>query len=392
MIPSLFEIIDKSKELWEYLQSKHRRLRKEKEISIPFSTTMADILAEIHGYAPLERGGSRWPIAVWDKGITNYDDPDEFLGTLDRSYSSDVSLASKTYLKRLKSDLDRVLYNGNTFVLKKINLEENAPKLDCALGTYFDAVSTCDALETELLDAIRKFSPSTASEVLACCPRRSSFCKMCIDPAQSGAARSAAIGISCLIAYSDGRDYFGLLRARSPQVAAHPGKYHVIPAGMFGADTDAISKEYSLRHSFFREYQEELFENRELRLDRPSGQIAHDWFYEREQLKTLFELLDNQKAKLHLTGYSLNLTNYRPEVLLMLLIDDPKWMRQRLSTNFEYVNPQELRDSGKDTLLPLNLNASDDEVTELIKTFADTFVPPGIAALWAGKKFLRVGI
>lgn len=386
MLPSIRDYWDWGSAIWDHLASERGKRIEAQLQSIELTNSTADLLSGLHGYKPLERGGYKWPIVIW-KPSEDLCDVDSVLTTLDYDFVPTFDPDSN-FLKARKQKVGKNMYNGTTFVLKEADLDENRIKLSCGIGNYFDAVSSCDALEHELLDAARKKGVTTSKDIFEHCPRRAKFLSICGDPARLGSGRSAAIGLSCLVAYRHKEQYRTILRVRSSGVAAHPGKYHVIPAGMFGADTEWTAEEFSLKHSFFREYQEELFEEKEIHLQRPTGQISHDWFYDKKQLQFLIHLLKTKKATLEVTGYSLNLTNYRPEVLMMLLIDDPKWDSQTLSTNYEYVSPQDIKDSGKSTLAPVLLNDSDEKILKKLLMIDQGFVPPGIAALWAGKKAL----
>ncbi len=387
MMPSILEMIDKGKELLAFLSEKREHRRQMAELSVLYGTEMADILGSLHDTYPiLTREGHRWPIAVWNNVGDERDDVDTILGSLNEEFSGDISLANYRYLNRLRKGGKRELFNGGTFVMENVIVSDRGLKVNCGLGEYFDAIATCDSLDAELVHAFAVNKPSTVDELLDACPGRRRFCEHCHDPAFSGSGRSAAIGISALIAYRHNNRYLALLRARSSRVAAHPNRHHVIPSGMFTAETENCQDEFSVRHSFYREYQEELFEDRDL--GHPSGQLTHDWFYSRQQLRYLMELLADKRAALYLSGYSIDLTNYRPEILLLLIINEPEWTHQRLSPNYEYADLQQLRDNHNDVLLPIDLGAHDSEVASLIDSVGAGIIPPGVAAFWSGKDLL----
>ena len=384
MIPSIFELIDKAQQFWDYLKQQRSRTRQLREQAVVYGTEMAETLASLHNEYPiLSREGYMWPIAVWNNFNISRQDPDAILGTLDTEFFSDITLADCQYLEELKQRGYSELFNGTTFVLKNVDISSQIFAINCGLGKYFDAIKTCDSLDAELIGAFTRKKPSSVAELLDVCPKRCAFNKRCPDPAFSGGGRSAAIGISTLIVYQLGGRYFALLRARSLKVATNPGRYHVVPAGMFTAETHNYQKEFSIHHSFYREYQEELFEDHELR--RPSGQLSHDWFYSRQQLQYLMGLFDDRLASLYVSGYAINLANYRPEILLLLIIKDSKWTHQQLSLNYEYADTQQLRDNGSEVLLPIDLGTPDSEIVDLIDSVAMGFAPPGIAAFWSGR-------
>ena len=387
MMPTIFEIIEKAGKIWSYLAERKAQANVMRELTVVHGSKMSNLLNSLHDnkYPMLERAGHMWPIAVWSNIGNSQNDIDSILGALSYAFSPDTSLADHQYLEQLKKS-KRKLFNGTTFVLENADLSSQNLTINCGLGQYYDAIMTCDSLDAELIKACIKRIPSSLNELLDLCPKRREFCKRCDDPAFSGDGRSAAIGISTLIAYQLDSQYLAFIRARSLKVATHPGRHHVIPSGMLTAETDDHRNEFSIRHSLYREYQEELFEDRDL--ERPAGQLNYNWFYEKQQLEYLRELLSDGRATLYISGYSIDLTNYRPEILLLLIVNEKGWAKQRISPNFEWADPQDMRDRGRDVLLPNDLSVSDSDIVSIIESVSGGILAPGMAALWSGKDML----
>ena len=69
-------------------------------------------------------------------------------------------------------------------------------------------------------------------------------------------------------------------------------------------------------------------------------------------------------------------------------MQEEKWAEQKISPNYEYTDPQELQDEGKDVLVPIDLSVSDSDVISLIGSISCGLIPAGVAALWSGKDLL----
>jgi hypothetical protein len=136
MMPSFFEIIDKAKETWEYLSERNRQANVRRELNIVYGSKMANLLSTLHGdkYPMLKRAKYMWPIAVWNNVSTSQNEIDSLLGNLNRHFKPDTSLADHKYLKSLKKQKSRELYNGSTFILENAHLTEQGLKVNCGIG------------------------------------------------------------------------------------------------------------------------------------------------------------------------------------------------------------------------------------------------------------------
>lgn len=351
------------------------------------TTVIAELLESLHSdcYPLLNRGKRKWPIALWTDCLDTSGNIDHLLGTLNPDFSADIALADALYLQELQHTAECKLFNGTTFILEHAAITNNGFTLNCGLGRYFDALMTCDSLHSELFLALQQGLPANGKALLHSCPKRHAFLRLCPDPAFSGKARSAAIGISILVACKHDDQYFGLLGIRSGRVATDPGHCHVVPSGMFSTETNDPFNEFSLYHNFLREYQEELFEKSDLKA--PELHSSHDWFYQRPALQYLMSLMKNGGARLLVTGYATNLMNYRPEVLLLLIIDDQGWLNQSFGDHCEFTAPTKGGSGGN--LVPIDLSGPEEELLTRLNHLPGELAPPAVAALFAGRDLLK---
>lgn len=124
----------------------------------------------------------------------------------------------------------RAAFNGAVYAMRRLHPRPRL-RLDCRLAWYFDSLNSCERLELEGRYA------------------------HCVPPARrglDGAGRTAAIGISTVVAWPDGGRWVALaapMRARA--VPGRGGLLHVVPSGMFAPP-------YSVTANVRRELKEEL--------------------------------------------------------------------------------------------------------------------------------------
>ncbi len=275
---------------------------------------LCDYLRHLYQCQPFSRGGIDHPVIVYTPAAEQIGDVDSLLDAwLPTPESRDFAIYDYAYLQDLQNSKP-ALFNGATFTLKEIR--ENPLRLRGSLGSYFDMLATCAALERELRHAVEQGWMRA--------PSRSTYHRH-VPPQTAllrGEKRSAAIGIGTLLVYNDAGDYKAILARRSQATAFDSGLYHVLPAMMFGPTTVDFQdpREWSIRHQILREFLEELF-------DMPEELQAARWdfFYVQPALRYLQDLLAEGKAGLYATGIILNLLTLRPEVSTLLLIHDPAW-------------------------------------------------------------------
>jgi hypothetical protein len=152
-------------------------------------------------------------------------------------------------------------------------------RIDCGIGTYFDALDSCDSLEWEILShtpGLKRSDERAFRRFDLGLQHRRDLHYLVQDPIRSGAYRSVAVAVSTLVAYETSDSIRLMIKHRSSRgVAVHSDLTHVIPSFMFQPATGDLLREYSIRHNIYREYLEELF-------DRPEpepGALSAIYFY-----------------------------------------------------------------------------------------------------------------
>jgi hypothetical protein len=317
-----------------------------------------DTLQSVYGKAgiPLyERGGLTYPLTLIPAG-------DETLDTLLASSPpreaitrDELPVYDDTRIAQIRANGGN-LYDAPTFAFHR--LERNPLRLHARIGSYFDHVSTCVALEHELIQG----GPTLLRTQL----------HQTLDPARVtrvGTGRSAAIGVNALVVFRGADGYRALFTQRSSKTAHKPGAYHVIPAFTFQpSETDYASTEWNLFAHIRREYLEELFNVPEAE----TGQQV-----EETQAGTEFDaLLDDGRAELIFTGMTANLMTTHVSVCSLLLIHDPDWwptFQQETAAMWE---------TNHTYTLPIDNDA--DLLAALPPDAYRNMAPNGASALWLG--------
>lgn len=346
-----------------------------------------DFLQEYYSVPLLSRAGITYP--VFCTACTNRQgkDVDSILGDLSTDKFQQFIIDQQDYLKTLRH-LGKALWNGRTYIMERATIAETIT-IDCNLGWYFDAMTSCDILEWELLEIMTKVNcnrydfRSVKSELKL----RNEYQAKVSDPIHQGLGRSAMISISTLIVYNDGETYRGLLLPRSGKTAAHANLYHVVPSAIFQPEFGYPEEEFSVSLGFFREYLEEVFGEKEM--EASSGELAASTVYEHEKSKELLAAIEEGLAELLLTGFAMNLLNLRPEICTVLIVYDPTWWKQKISPNWEFLKPRELFKQKRDVIAPIDILREDQEIAVDLNRIRGTFVPPGSAAFWLGIDTIR---
>jgi hypothetical protein len=271
--------------------------------------------------------------------------------------------------------------------------------LECELGRYFETLDSCDALLWELLSTAGSLTDSkedTFRRLDANLPLRSSLGSRVTNPVRDGACRSAAVGISTLIAYYDeGASHLMIRRRSARTVPVHAGLLQVVPSFMFQPVTVDSDREYSVTYGFYREYLEELFNGPEA-----AAQGERDWrYFENDaRLRYLKRLLKHGHATLYLSGIAVNLMNLRPEICTLLLVRADRWFSyhsrdappaEAFHFNVEYADAKERDDQRHPATSAVRYGAEDEELMRTSQMRPDNAVPPGAAAFWLGVDVLR---
>jgi hypothetical protein len=157
------------------------------------------------------------------------------------------------------------LWDGYTFSLQaaKVDGQGFVESFDAYLGSYFDMVNSAGYLEYELLTSVYEgsFRPKTRETILS----QFQTPRECL---LSGGGVDGTIGISTLVVYPHGGEYYMLCEVRSGKVAEYSDLYHVAPSFIFqpvvSPTAEHLQVEFSVEHNVFREYLEELFDVEEV--------------------------------------------------------------------------------------------------------------------------------
>lgn len=379
----------------KYLYDKWQQRSREKQLGVatlgrnhPRLFEVLKTLYDNHDF--LGFGGINFPVIRIPLPASQIVQPESILGSLSSDRRAhvdhDLSDAGKQYLKLL-SEVGRPLMDLPTYCLKSLVFGDEL-KVNCVLGNYFDALVSCDILEWEVLtEIVRLKATSDLTDFIERNLKLRTYVHQLSkfeDPVLTSRGRSAALSISTLVVFNRGDEYCVLIGERSNSgVAVHGDLYHVAPSGMFQPTVGDFAGEFSILHSFFREYMEELFGLAEAQT--PPAAISHDYFYDDANLRFLREMIAANEAQMFLTGFVVNALNLRPEICTMLVIRTPEWFEihkkgrgaiSRIELNEEWKTPNE-KAAGKPNVVPVK------ELGSFGLDFGNV-VPPGAAAIILG--------
>ena len=218
-------------------------------------------------------------------------------------------------------------WNGPTYSVDRIRLEEGKVRLDASPGRYLQNMVTSDALDLELSAALHAnpHGPIPMSAI----PNRAWLMERVADPVVDGSHRSSALSLSVTVVAPDADGgYLVLLSPRSNEVRRHALFNHVAPSGVLqpprGRD-DLWRSWFSVEKNFLAEFTEELY---------PSSRQSGDpeAVHSNPHAERLFRLIGGGDASLWYTGVSVNLLMLRPEVCLTLFVRDPEWLSREVQT------------------------------------------------------------
>jgi hypothetical protein len=211
----------------------------------------------------LERGQHVYPVAAYAAPEAQIRRPDSILLTFQPETEDEGLVADATY-RTMRQEAGSKLEDLPTFTMQELLIQPTQLGITCAVGTYFQALDTCDALEWELLSQITTLRGSDESAYRQFDRQLSlrwALHSQVAHPVRLGAYRSAALAVSALLVYTrEGRLHLVLQRRPASSAAVHANQWHVIPSGMFQPFTRYLMEEFSLIHTIYREYLEELFD------------------------------------------------------------------------------------------------------------------------------------
>lgn len=332
-------------------------------------------------HALLEAAGHVYPVAIFPSPDNLATRPDAILATpLDRTVQPDGDLLpGSAHYRAAAHRLGSRTVDLPCYTMRRLT---SGPGLrtEAALGSYHRALDTCDELAWELAVQAERLGDDAFGDLEAldaALAGRSQLHAAVPDPVLDGRRRSAALGVSVLLAYRDGDQVRLAIQQRSPHtLAAHMGLHHVAPSFMFQPTGPDAAADFSVLRGVHREYLEELF-------DRPEPASLDD----DPCLDHLLDLQARGLVHVRLTGVAVDLLNLRPEVCLLVFIDTSEWVRhhtgladraQRFALCDEWAQREAVPPS-------LAYQRHDDRLLPAAGLCPTCFVPPGAAALWLGK-------
>ncbi|MBI3978023.1 MAG: hypothetical protein HY331_07550 [Chloroflexi bacterium] len=313
------------------LISRRRRWRTlgERAVVARRRADLADFLADLYPGAPLLTwAGRRYPVALFPAPADPPVAPNAALGALDlvnrAAPDRAVRRLGRSYIRRLLAS-GRPLANLPIFAIDRLQIDSaGVPRLDCAIGRYFDALATGSLLELELLARL----PNAAARGMAGLswdrlPLRWRAQRLAGNPLWNGAGRAAAVGISTVLAFTrEDRSFAVLLKERSLRLASAVDRFHVVPSLIFQPLTGDPAQAFDVEAAVEREYLEEVLGVPEPGEGPPDAAAAGG-----ADLAFLRHLRDRGEAELRLTGVAVDLLSLRPEICTLLLIRTPEWYR-----------------------------------------------------------------
>ena len=287
---------------------------------------IVDFLGWLYGSDNLFQGatGLTYPLVV-----RTSKNPDPFAVLGDWAVET-RSFPESSWLLEEMQKTNSHLWNGKTYALRYLENSDQGDLLHCTTGSYFDTVNTCTILEVELRRAMETLPDDASHEVrYEAMPLRQELHGTrkgfeALEDTWLGKGRSAAIAISCFFAVYDGQDYQYFVRQRSANLADGAGLYHIVPSMVFQPTTnDPLDpKSYNIQNTILREVAEELFDHE----DADCNPITYP------EIADLQSLLVNGGASLRISGIAMDLLCLRPEILALLVVDDPQWLARHGSS------------------------------------------------------------
>jgi len=255
---------------------------------------------------------------------------------------------------------DYVGYNAS---LKEMNFDSEGQVIFpilCTPELYGNILDSSDSMINELyLQSLHDgYSDSVSPEnKLRFLKWRNSLHKKVDDPINMLThvqGRAAGFGLAALTVINIEGKYEAIRAKRSKIVGTFQGAYHVIPAGMANLDPSSdkenpyIEKGYlNIRYLIEKEFVEEWFSFEE------AGYINANIGQQRTIIENavkryLYGENNCYDAKVFLTGIVFDLLNYRPEICILILINEKKWWEDHnpfgkdpTKLNYEINDPHE---------------------------------------------------
>ncbi len=222
-------------------------------------------------------------------------------------------------LKQLPSlDLD-------VFRLTNIQTQDNTLQIDFELGKFSHSVMSQYILEHELITLLSKGSkPSRKDFKLR--NKVASDAKMIKNFFLYNVGR---IGVCNLMLLRRDKDtYIPMVQRRGALSMTLEKQLDPISSCIFEVATSPKA-DFELKHTVLREIYEELFGGPEV-VER-SKHLDPYFFYKKDGINDLLELLENGSAIFEITGFCIDLIRIVPEITTVLVVTDEKYFKRHYS-------------------------------------------------------------
>jgi len=227
--------------------------------------------------------------------------------------------------KRETKQDDWPLYNSPIFRLLEIDNKPDKITLSFELGNFSDSVMCQYILEHELVTSIAKKSFKIQKDLkwrnnVAATPKMfNSFFKNNV----------ARIGICNLILLRSGKDsYVPMVQPRGGLSMVGERLYDAVSSCIFEVATEPEA-DFKWQHTVLREIYEELFGNEDVVTK--SLDLDPFFFYKKDGIADLIELINNGAAIFEITGFCIDLVRIVPEVTTLLVVRDESYYQKHYS-------------------------------------------------------------
>lgn len=265
-------------------------------------------------------------------------DPELVLGRLDTRMPPHGESDERRYIRRVL-EAGPIKKESIDYRVVRIRTTSDVPKIDCAMGRYYDNVLTQYAIEWETNKLINQFA-GKGKEKFEAALRDSNSLPLRTqveekgNPLLSGKGRCAVISIMTFFVFRRKDGLYCIVRKRSADVGMAPDLFHVLPAGVFESTGEDFRHEWSIKLNVYRELLEELYGIKEMS---SSSQTAPEYILRRRPIPQLEKLLQEKRAYFSITGLCVNLLHFGAEICTVLFVDDEKFIGVRKpEVNWEY--------------------------------------------------------
>jgi len=319
---------------------------------------------------------------------------------IDLDTQKDTSSLDDDLLRFRKEELGQKITDNPTFRLTALQQD----KLVIGLSTYFKTLSTSDIHYNKFIanmpsaNSIQN-NKELAFEHYASLPFFKNWLQQIekIICHQQFSGYTASIGCSVLTLFKTTENHYCFYAVHNSSEKNGGLDGHVIPSFMYQPITSNIAyanKELDIKEQVLREFGEEILGIEDLEspnagtlkriLKKATSRISSNQQKtpSEMQLEELNKLFEMQKANLYVTGIVLDVFRLRPEVTLLLFIDDPEYMSD--------IEPKGSWETKNKKVNKYNIN----QYENFLKR--DTSVPdlcvPGMAALINGMEYAKTYI